>query len=261
METRRRRAQLGKAMFREFGGEVRHGLFRGMKLAEASSWTPADLCPKLLGLYEVETVEVVSRLLKPGSTFINVGAGDGYFSIGFARTDLCDRVLAFELNPDGRNNIEAMAVANGVAEKVAVFGAADDSFAEVLREAGARLEGCVALIDIEGGEFSLLSDTLLASLAQTPMVVELHGGLARDGEIRERDLLARLRRVFDVSIYRTGARNFVDLPEVAKVSDDDRWLMASEGRPYLMEWAVCTPVGSTAPTRRERRRLARFNTR
>ena len=32
-----------------------------------------------------------------------------------------------------------------------------------------------------------------------------------------------------------------NIPLLKELNDDDRWLIASENRPYLMNWFVCTP--------------------
>lgn len=245
--TRDRRIQLGKDLFAQFGGVVRHGPFAGMTLSQTSSWTPSDLCPKLLGTYEIETIGAIGGFLAPSKTLINVGAGDGFFTIGFARSGLCGHVLAFELNPDGRRIIQDMAATNSVADRVTIFGAAGDDFIANLREAGVPLGECVALIDIEGGEYALLTTETLVALSRTPLVVELHAGLVPDGVPMENELMTRLKRVYDVTIIRTGARRFDRFADLAALSDDDRWLMASEGRPYAMEWAVCTPRAEASP--------------
>ncbi len=57
------------------------------------------------GLYEIETVRMMERLLKPGDTFIDVGAHVGYFSMIAAALVEYGSVIAFEPN---RKNFDAL---------------------------------------------------------------------------------------------------------------------------------------------------------
>jgi hypothetical protein len=239
--TRDLRIQFGSELFRQFEGVVRYGPFKGMKLAAQSSWSPSDACPKLLGTYEREAVDTITRLLEPHKTFVDVGAADGYFAIGFLVAGLCRNAVAFEVNPHGQRIIKEMAAANGVADRLMVLDKADELFPEMLLGNGVSIADCVTLIDVEGGEFSILHDRTLSALAAAPMVIELHGRLTPDAAPLEANLLSRLRRTFDVEIITTGSRRFDCFPEFATRTDDERWLMAGEGRPYLMDWAVCRP--------------------
>jgi FkbM family methyltransferase len=56
---------------------------------------------RALGLYEVETREAIRHFIKPGMTFIDVGANKGDYSLIAARlTGPAGRVIAFEPFPD-----------------------------------------------------------------------------------------------------------------------------------------------------------------
>jgi len=61
--TRDLRIRFGAELFDQFGGVVRYGPFKGMRLPATSSWSPSDMCPKLLGTYEAEVVETLAALL------------------------------------------------------------------------------------------------------------------------------------------------------------------------------------------------------
>ena len=154
--TRDLRIRFGAELYDRFGGIVRYGPFKGMRLPATSSWSRSDMCPKLLGTYEAEVVETLAPLLADGKTLADIGAADGYFAVGFLHAGLCERAIAFELNPEGRSRIGEMTSANGVADRLTIFGAADSTFPDVLRGTGLDIRDCVVLIDVEGAEFSIL---------------------------------------------------------------------------------------------------------
>lgn len=94
------------------------------------------------------------------------------------------------------------------------------------------------LIDIEGGEFDLLTPEVLERLTGATLIVEAHDFGHNDGRLPE--LVKRVGRYFDVQEITTGSRDLSGFPFLRSWSDDDRWLMCSEGRPQLMTWMVLT---------------------
>jgi hypothetical protein len=41
-------------------------------------------------------------------------------------------------------------------------------------------------------------------------------------------------------------RDLSTIPEMASLSDSDRWLLCSESRPFLMRWVHCVPQQKAA---------------
>lgn len=79
------------------------------------------------GLYELETVRMMERLLKPGDTFIDVGAHVGYFSMIAAALG-AGRVLAFEPNPHNFRALEENVVLNNAVIVSRYRGAVDSQY-------------------------------------------------------------------------------------------------------------------------------------
>jgi len=46
---------------------------------------------------------------------------------------------------------------------------------------------------------------------------------------------------FNIHEITTGVRNLSNFPELAMWNDDDRWILCSESRGYLMRWWIFTP--------------------
>jgi FkbM family methyltransferase len=65
-------------------------------------------CTMAFGLYELETVRAIRKLLRPGDTFVDGGANIGYFSLIAAKCIGAEgRVHAFEPNSGNRTRLKA----------------------------------------------------------------------------------------------------------------------------------------------------------
>src|SRR5579862_6564668 len=77
------------------------GPFKGLRYVERAVGSTVQ--PKLLGIYERELWECVEQAAKiPFETIIDIGAAEGYYSIGMAMRIPAAKNIAFEMNPAGR---------------------------------------------------------------------------------------------------------------------------------------------------------------
>ncbi len=92
--------------------------------------TAREVC--FTGLYERRETAVVLALLKPGSTFVDVGANWGYFSLAAAGVvGLTGRVVSFEPDPRLFAMLEANVAANGFGNVQTIRAAAAASKGEL----------------------------------------------------------------------------------------------------------------------------------
>ena len=78
-------------------------------------------CTMAHGLYELDTVRVIRRLLRPGDHFVDGGANVGYFTMLAALlVGAGGRVDAFEPQPENRARLEGHLRRNGLADRVRV---------------------------------------------------------------------------------------------------------------------------------------------
>ena len=78
-------------------------------------------CTMAFGLYELDTVRVIRRLLRHGDHFVDGGANIGYMTmIGAQCVGPNGRVDAFEPQPDNRARLEVNLHRNGMGERVRV---------------------------------------------------------------------------------------------------------------------------------------------
>jgi hypothetical protein len=130
------------------------------------------LWPMLAGTYERELAAVVEEIVAAGfETIVNIGAGDGYYAVGLARRIRRATVCAFEMDESTRLLLQAMALANGVADRVVTKGKCEPAD---LRECLARGRENLVICDVEGHESVLLDPSLVPELVDAHVLVELH---------------------------------------------------------------------------------------
>ena len=220
---------------------VAYGPFAGQELCPESWWSAADRGSMLLGLYESEVLEALVDLAPGHTTLVDVGAADGYYAVGAVRSKLYSRAVCFEMSAAGREVIQANAQRNHVAEWITILGTAGPNFLnEIPRSSWSGASDAVFLFDIEGAEFDLLDSSNLEALRESCLIVEVHEPIGANGgraEVLRRDASQH----FDIREVVTGTRNLSTFPELASWSDDDRWILCSESRGYLMRWWILTP--------------------
>lgn len=222
---------------------VGYGPFAGMQISPVAWWDQTDLASKILGFYELEVLNVLSQVDRSRYRyFVDLGAADGYYAIGALRAGMFQKAFCFEMSERGRDVIRANAALNEVGGSVAVFGYADARFYESLTEA--QLSAAVILIDIEGGEFDLLTDELLVKLKDAMLIIELHEFMVDDGAAKLKSLVDRLERVYKLNWLTTGVRDLSGFESLSVLNDTDRWLLCSESRAHRMKWAVCAPTAT-----------------
>ena len=184
-------------------------------------------CCMACGLYELDTLRVLRRLLRPGMHFVDCGANIGYFTIMASRiVGEAGRVDAIEPDPLNRARLEEHLKLNGLRERVRVHAVAASGAAGsatlyhpvgdarnhgeaslILGAAGATSETYTVptarldelldhtpdliKMDIEGAELSALSGmTRLLRDAHPPsLVIEHNPESARAAGHRSGDLL------------------------------------------------------------------------
>jgi precorrin-6B methylase 2 len=194
----------------------------------------------LLGIYEQEVLDSLTRKPATYRVFIDVGAADGYYAIGVLVCGLFDRTYCFEASESGRQIIKENAAQAGVANRLIVNSDAQHDFLDQIPSN--ELANAVILMDIEGGEFDLLTDENLDRLRRSILIVELHEWRLKDGSHKLQRLLDACETTHSVSRMTTTSRDLSIFPELREMSDTDRWLVCSEGREQLMTWLRLDPL-------------------
>ncbi len=233
------RALVHDLIMKTAGGQVISGPFLGMKWMYAHSGRP--YYPYILGTHEKELSPVVNALcVKRFDIVVNIGAGHGYYAVGFARRQPHAQVIAFEAQPERMAFLQQIAEMNDVAERLRIHGLCD---APALSSALSSTGTCLVLMDIEGAERSLLDPSACPRLRECHVLVEVHDFADRKaGEIvsqRFRDS-HRIREIW--STPRTIQDLPIRLAPLYSILLKEYFVLGMhEGRPERMRWFCLEP--------------------
>lgn len=245
---KRRRRAIADMIAGKLGYEVRHGIFKNMKLPMKSSWG-CDHATKCLGIYELQTLNKIEEISKSEkiTTLIDIGGADGYFAIGVLAGKLLDLAITFEITEAGRQTILDAAKMNNVHNLVRIYGEADqNSILRAMDENGIKQENCLFLVDIEGDEFDIFTPKFLRQFSQSEFIIELHDPVP--GKRKSKEFCNAIRS-HEKHIYTSTCRNPREFSELDILDDNDCWLLMSEGRGYPMEWLHLRPFHSRTGNR------------
>jgi hypothetical protein len=236
----KRRRQISTEIDSLFNSTVAYGPLKGLKLNTGSWWGAADRAGMLLGFYELEILELLSAISseKKYTTFIDVGAADGYYGVGVLVNGLFEHSHCFEMSEKGRQVIAQNAELNHVSQKITVNGIAEKNFYN--RLPADVLASSVVLVDIEGAEFDILDADVFRLLKQSIIIIEIHDWVD-DGQAKVAKLRSDAAPFFEVTEMTTTARDLSKFAELRDYTDDDRWVICSEGRPNRMTWLLLEP--------------------
>ena len=234
-----RRKNISAEVSRMFCAAIAYGAFKGLKFPSENWWGMTDRASMILGLYEKEVLESLVTVPKKYSTFIDLGAADGYYAVGVLVGNIFERSYCFEMSEQSRSILGKNAELNGVSGRISIHGVADREFYKIIPVD--RLAASVLLVDIEGAEFELFDADLFRSFKDSVIFIELHDWLFDDAQNKLVKLRADAAEFFDITELTTASRDLSKIPELKKFSDTDRWLICSEGRAKQMFWYRLDP--------------------
>jgi hypothetical protein len=223
-----------------FDWTIAYGPLKSMKFVQDSHWGSSDKGTMILGLYEQEILDELTSLPPDRKVFINLGAGDGYYGVGVVKGGIFEKSYCYELSAKGRDVVKRTAELNQVEDRVIIRGQATRNFVNEIFDEG--LSKSVVLSDIEGCEFDIFNESCFEKLRDTIIIIELHDGFFSDGDVKIKAILDASSSTHKVKHLTMGARDLSQYPELATWSDNDRWLLCSEDRPYLMKWIRLDPI-------------------
>jgi len=235
----RRRVEISKKLDEIFESTVKYGPFKGLKLPAKTWWGSTDRGSMLLGLYEKEVLDSIHNIPRKYTTFIDLGAADGYYGIGVLINNLFEKSICYEMSEKGRMTLKNNAQLNNVLNKVEIRGLAKNNFYHELSLH--ILLNSVLFIDIEGAEFELMDKEAFKAFQNSIIFIELHDWLFEDGEEKLQKIKNDSFSTHVIKELTMGTRNLSIFPELKKLNDNDRWLICSEGRPQLMTWLRFDP--------------------
>jgi hypothetical protein len=237
-----RRRKIGRKLHREFGGQVRYGAFKGLKMPISLVWAKNDLASILIGFYEQQVIEWISNKGIRFLQFIDIGSADGFYLAGILKAELAESAIGFESSILGRASSQRLLELNDLQKKSNVMGVAESNFMEFVSKSVDENKNRWSLLicDIEGGEIDLFNPSNVKLLNRYFLVVELHEWTYKSGDLE--NFLSIFSSSHSLDFIGTAPRNPSSVVEIQKLSDDERWNLCSEGRRHEMRWLVGTPL-------------------
>ena len=210
-----------------------------MILNRYSWWSKYDLTSQILGTYEENILNyILSKLDQTNELFVDIGAADGYFVVGFASINLFKNIYVYEISKEARKEIKNNAINNNCLNKLDIRKEANiEEFKEIERQYNSGL----ILIDIEGSEYDLLKDEVLSILRKFHLIIEMHPFLVREGLSKSERLLNDARKYFTVDKSYRLNYSPAKFEELSCYTEDEQLLALSEGRSEKTEWILLSP--------------------
>lgn len=226
-----RNGKVTRAYISEYGLEVRHGPFAGMRFPRRAVGRANFLPTKLLGCYERELEPALEQAIADEySLFVEVGSGDGYYCVGFKTRSPRTCVMGFETDATHRRLSQRVAELNQVSIELA--GAASPETLNRLPPGRLFL-----MTDVEGYEVELLDIARVPRLQETTMLVEIHEA--------EREITNAFQERFgethDLTLIEGSPRSQDDYAELRAWPVESAHWALSEGRSELPRWMLMKP--------------------
>ncbi len=236
----KRRLDLSNDISRVFNHTVQYGPFKGLRFPQESHWGLRDRASMIFSMYEQEILRIIENLPNKYTKFIDLGAADGYYGVGVLVNKIFEKSYCFEITNEGQEVIKKNAELNNVIDKISIHGKAESDFYLQIPES--EIKESVLMVDIEGAEFDVLTEIVFEKFSNSVIIIELHDWFFNDQQDKLNGLLTRAGNTHKIHEITMSDRNPGNYKELNLLSDNDRWLICSEGRGQLMTWLKLDPL-------------------
>jgi len=236
--------------FKKFGSIVLHGNYKGLKLNYHQYKNDITFVPKMIGTYEKNVQNKLIELSKKYSlsVIVNFGAFDGYHALGLLIKKVYKYALLFEISKKSATFLKENIKKNNLEKKVFLFNK-KANFLDLNTATPPRFfyqkyndkkKKVVFLVDIEGDEFSLFNASNLKYFRNSILLIEIHDAFVKNKR-KVRLFNKLLSKYYVIEPINMNTNYDLSIKEFNYLSEDERLLIVSEGRPILMHWIVCYP--------------------
>ena len=232
---------LGKEISKISNNKILYGPYSGTKILSTYGWSNIDFCPKYLGSYEYQVQKKIIDLNKKKKFdyFIDLGSAEGYHIISLLKKKFFNQGLAFEISKKSREILKKNAQINKVNSRIKIYGDANlSSLKNTLRNFNHRR--LLFLVDIEGQEYNLFDKDFCKIFSKGTFIIEEHPfNISNKRKIK--NFNQNIKKYYNVEILKDTPKNPFNFSILEKYSDDEKYLMMSEGRPESMQWVILQP--------------------
>ena len=232
---------IGKKIERLSKNKILYGSYSGTKITSSFEWSKTDLSAKYLGTYESQVQEKIILLSKKFKlkNLIDLGAAEGYHIVSLLNKGFFSKGIAYEINQKSREYLKKNATANNLLKKLVIYKEATfETLKKNLGEINQRKT--LFLIDIEGNEFYLFNDKFCNFFSKCFFIIECHEFNIKNKRIIK-NFYNSIKKRFKIEIIKDISKDPFNFDILNNFSDDEKYLMMSEGRPKKMQWVVLYP--------------------
>ncbi len=232
---------LGKKLSKYSKERILFGPYSGTKFIFSYGWSNVDFPSKYLGIYEKQIQKKIIYLRNKFKIkfFVDCGAAEGYHIISLLKKKIFDTAMAFEIDTKSRDILSRNAVINNVKKKISIYSEANFNSLKINLKKK-NLKKTLFLLDIEGGEFDLFDSSFCKYFSESYFIVEDHSFLILNK--KKINLFHRnIKKYFKVEILKDEFKNPLDYEVLNDLTEDEKYLIMSEGRPKTMQWILLSP--------------------
>ena len=232
---------LGREISKISNSKILYGPYSGTKILFSYGWSNIDFCPKYLGSYEFHIQNKIISFTKKKKFdyFIDLGAAEGFHIISLLKKKFFKKGLAFETSKKSREILKKNAQINKISDRIKVFGDANfSSLTSALKNFNHRK--LLFLVDIEGQEYDLFNDNFCKKFSKGTFIIEDHPFNVNNKK-KVKNFIKNIKKHYKIEILKDISKNPLNLSILDKYTDDEKYLMMSEGRPQTMRWLILQP--------------------
>ena len=232
---------LEKEISKKAKNKILYGPYRGTIIGNKYGWSNIDFSSKYLGTYESQIQNEIIQLTKKNKFdfIIDLGAAEGYHIISLLKKKYFKKGLAFEINKKSREILERNAKINKVHLKLKIFGEAN-SLSLIKSLNNLDQKKLFFLVDIEGNEYTLFNKQFCKKFSKSTFIIEEHPFNIRNNNIIKK-FKKNITKHHKLKILKDTSKDPFNIDILESYSDDEKYLMMSEGRPQAMKWLILQP--------------------
>jgi hypothetical protein len=235
-----RKLRISYELCRILKNQIKYGPYKGTKFSikENRKIKFVDYGSYLLGLYEHNISDILTKKKDKLTNFVQLGTSVGYHAIGLIKNRYFNSAVCFEKDKAVKNILENNIKLNKCQKKIKVFSEAKENFYLKIN----RPEKTMILIDIEGQEFKILNFSSITAIKKCHVIIEIHQWID-NFNIEYQKLLKILLKYFRIKFitHTEGPIEINKFKELNAFTDDNRYLICSEHRPSQMRYLYCIP--------------------
>ena len=232
--------KLGKKIAEYSKEKILFGPYSGTKFIFRSGWSNTDFGPKYLGTYERQIQKKIIYLKKKFNLnfFVDCGAAEGFHIISLLQKKIFKTAVAFEINKKSRDLLIQNAINNNVKKKISVYSEAN--FASLKKLKIKNFKKTLFLLDIEGAEFNLFDKNFCRYFSKSFFIIEDHNFLILNKK-KTNSFYKTIKKFFKVEFVDDNFENPLNYKILDNLTEDEKYLILSEGRPLRMQWIILLP--------------------